>query len=144
MKLVVLGSGTSIPHPLRASAAFWLEIGNQRFLLDCSAAAPHRMAQEQLDWLNLDAIWISHLHLDHCAGVAPFLFGIKWAPEINRRQKPLHILGCQGITALLKAIDESGNYRLFEQPFALEIREFAPNDMTREVEMPGGTRAQII
>ncbi len=71
MKLIVLGSGTSIPDPARSSAAYWLEMDNQTLLLDISADAPHRMAQEQLDWANLDAIWISHLHLDHCAGLAP-------------------------------------------------------------------------
>src|SRR5262245_47648851 len=144
MKLVVLGSGTSVPHPRRASAAFWLEIGNRSVLLDCSAAAPHRMAQENLDWLNLDTIWISHLHLDHCAGLAPFLFGIKWAPKIGRRQKPLQILGCEGINRLLRAIDDSGNYQLFEQPFPLQIHEFAPSAAAEEIELPGGIRGQLI
>src|SRR5436190_22053175 len=144
MKLVVLGSGTSVPHPRRASAAFWLEIDGRSVLLDCSADAPHRMAQENLDWVNLDAIWISHLHLDHCGGLAPFLFGIKWAPEIDRRKKPLHILGCEGITRLLKAIDESGNYKLFAQPFPVEIHEFPPTEAVREIEIPGGIAAQAV
>jgi len=144
MKLVVLGSGTSVPHPRRASSAFWLETSGGSLLLDCSADAPHRMAQENLDWINLDAIWISHLHLDHCAGLAPLLFGIKWTPGINRRQKPLKIFGCEGITKLLKAIDESSNYKLFEQPFPLEFHEFAPTEEPRQVEMLVGLSAQIL
>jgi hypothetical protein len=110
VKLVVLGSGTSVPHPRRASSAFWLETSSGSMLLDCSADAPHRMAQENLDWMNLDAIWISHLHLDHCAGLASLLFGFKWAPGIDRRQKPLKIFGCEGVTKFLQAIDESSNY----------------------------------
>lgn len=144
MKLVVLGSGTSVPHPRRAAAAFWLETASGSILLDCSADAPHRMAQENVDWMNLDAIWISHLHLDHCAGLAPLLFGMKWAPGINRRQKPLKIFGCEGVTRLLQAIDESSNYKLFEQPFPLEFHEFAPTEKPRTVEMPAGLGAQII
>lgn len=144
MQLVVLGSGTSVPHPRRASSAFWLETDSGAILLDCSADAPHRMAQENIDWVNLDAIWISHLHLDHCAGLAPLLFGIRWAPGINRRQKPLKIFGCEGITTLLKAIDESSNYKLFEQPFPLEFHEFAPTEKPRTVEMLAGLGAQIV
>ena len=144
MKLVVLGSGTSVPHPRRAAAAFWLETASSSILLDCSADAPHRMAQENLDWMNLDAIWISHLHLDHCAGLASLLFGIKWAPGINRRQKPLKVFGCEGTTRLLKAIDESSNYKLFEQPFPLEFHEFAPTEKLRPVEMLAGLDTQII
>src|SRR4051812_49309156 len=144
MKLVVLGSGTSVPHPERASAGFWLETKAGTILLDCSADAPHRMAQEQLDWTNLDAIWISHLHLDHCAGLAPLLFGIKWAPGINERRKPLQIFGCQGITHLLNAINEAHNYKLFEQPFAVELHEFRPTEHACPVEMLAGIQAQII
>ena len=143
MKLVVLGSGTSVLHPRRASAAFWLETTAGSLLLDCSADAPHRMAQENLDWANLDAIWISHLHLDHCAGVAPFLFGIKWTPGIDRRKKPLRIFGCEGIQKLLNAIDETNNYGLFEQPFPLEFHEFAPPESRQPVEILDGLSAEI-
>src|SRR3954466_15095443 len=128
MQLIVLGSGTSVFHPRRASAGFWLQTEAGSILLDCSADTPHRMAQENLDWVNLDAIWISHLHLDHCAGLAPFLFGIKWAPSINQRTKPLRIFGCEGIGKLLKAIDDAHGYKLFEQPFAVEIHEISATE----------------
>jgi ribonuclease BN (tRNA processing enzyme) len=137
MQLVVLGSGTSVFHPRRAAAGFWLETENGSILLDCSGDAPHRMAQENLDWINLDAIWISHLHLDHCAGLAPFLFGMKWAPGIDRRTKPLRIFGCQGIQKLLTAIDESHNYKLFQQRFAIEIQEIAPCETANSFEITG-------
>ncbi len=123
MKLVVLGSGTSIPHPERSAAAFWLETESGSVLLDCSADAPHRMAAERVDWPNLDAVWISHLHLDHCGGLAPLLFGLKWAPQTRARRKPLTIYGCVGLARILTAINDANNYRLFELPFAVEIKE---------------------
>lgn len=123
MKLVVLGSGTSVPHPQRTAAAFWLEVSSGLVLLDCSADATHRMAEEQVDWPNLDAVWISHLHLDHCGGLASFLFGLRWAPQTQARQKPLRIFGCQGTGNFLRAIDESNHYRLFEQAFPIDLRE---------------------
>jgi len=136
MKLVVLGSGTSVPHPQRASAAFWLETDAGSVLLDCSADAAHRMAAENLDWPNLDAVWISHLHLDHCGGLASLLFGLKWAPQTVKRQKPLKIFGCEGIKKLLRAIDDSNNYGLFAQPFPIELHEVLAGDGDFEV-LPG-------
>lgn len=126
MKLIILGSGTSVPHPERASAAHWVETTNGTLLLDISADAPRRMAQEGLDWPNLDAIWISHFHLDHVGGLAPFLFSTKWAPQTQSRSKPLRIFGPQGLRGIIDAVNDSNNYRLFEQSFDVEIVEVAP------------------
>lgn len=123
MKLIILGSGTSVPHPRRASAANWLETGSGSLLLDASGDAPHRMAQESLDWPALDSIWVSHFHLDHLGGLAPFLFGLKWAPQVRARTRPLKVVGPVGIKRLLKTFDQSSHYRLFEQSFLIEVIE---------------------
>ena len=125
MRLVVLGSGTSVPHPQRAAAGFWLETETGSLLLDCGADTAHRMATENLDWPNLDAVWISHLHLDHCGGLASFLFGTKHAPQTQSRQKPLRIFGCPGIGKWLSAVDYANDYGLFDQPFPVELREIS-------------------
>ncbi|HYX26928.1 MAG TPA: ribonuclease Z [Pyrinomonadaceae bacterium] len=144
MQLIVLGSGTSVFHAQRAAAGFWLQTELGSILLDCSADAPHRMAQENLDWSNLDTIWISHLHLDHCAGLAPFLFGLKWAKDIDKRSKPLRIVGCVGIRKLLEAIDASHHYKLFEQLFEIEIEEVESTREARSVQLLGGLQAKTI
>ena len=127
MKLTILGSGTSVPHPERASPAHWLETPNGTILLDISADASHRMAEEALDWTNLDAIWISHFHLDHMGGLAPFLFGVKWAPQTQSRTKPLRIFGHEGLRNIIETVSESNDYGLLEQPFPVEIVEVTAN-----------------
>lgn len=126
MKFIVLGSGSSVPHRQRSSSAYWLETAVGAILLDFAASAIHRIAQEKLDWINLDAIWISHFHLDHCGGLAPFLFGTKYAPETQNRTKPLKIYGAKGLKKLLEAFDAANDYKLFAQPFPLEITEVEP------------------
>lgn len=123
MKFIVLGSGSSVPHPQRSSSGYWLETESGSLLLDCSASAIQRMAQENLDWANLDAIWISHFHLDHVGGLAPFLFATKYAPQTQSRTKSLKIFGAEGLRKLLESFDKAGNYKLFNQPFPIEIIE---------------------
>jgi ribonuclease BN (tRNA processing enzyme) len=125
MKLTVLGSGTSEPHASRTSSAYWLDTSGGSLLLDCSASAIHRMAAEKLDWPNLDAIWISHFHLDHVGGLAPFLFGVKHAREMRSRTKPLRIFGPSGLKRIVDGFDAVNNYRLFEQRFPVEVIEVA-------------------
>jgi len=128
MQLTVLGSGTSVPDTRRSSSAHWLEAAGGEMLLDISADAVHRAAQEGLDWAGLDAVWVSHFHLDHVGGLAPFLFGTKYAPRTQARRKPLYVYGPRGTERLLRAFDEAGDYELFQQPFPLEIREVSPGE----------------
>ena len=93
MKLTVLGSGTNVPHPKRSASGYWLETAAGTILLDCGPAAPLRMAQEGLNWAELDAIWISHFHLDHCGGLAPVLAGTKYAAETRNADAFLSRMG---------------------------------------------------
>jgi ribonuclease BN (tRNA processing enzyme) len=128
MKLIVLGSGTSVPHATRAAAGYWLETESGTVLLDISADTPHRMASEELDWVNIDAIWLSHFHLDHIGGLAPFLFGTRGAPQTQQRRHPLKVYGPVGFIKILEEIDQANDYRLLRQPFPVELKEVEPGE----------------
>ncbi len=126
MKFTVLGSGTTVPHAERSSSGYWLETAKGSLMLDFSASVVHRIAQEKLDWANLDAIWISHFHLDHIGGLAPFLFGTKYAPQTQERRKSLKIFGPEGLKDLLEKFKDAVKFDFLEQPFPLEIMEIKP------------------
>lgn len=139
MKLTVLGSGTTVPHKERAASAYFLQTDGGLLLLDAGAECAYRMAQENLDWHALDAVWISHFHLDHTGGLAAILFSMKHAPQTKSRGKPLTIFGGRGLKHLLEAFDHAGNYKLFRQAFPVEVREVATH---AEFEILHGLRAQ--
>jgi ribonuclease BN (tRNA processing enzyme) len=97
------------------------------------------MAQEGCDWANLDAIWISHFHLDHCGGLAPFLFGTKYAAETQSRTKPIRIYGPPGLAKLIATFDSACDYGILDQPFPTEIIEI---EAGKEFDILDGVRAK--
>ena len=134
--MVVLGSGTAEPHPERSSSAYWLETSGGSVLLDCAPTAMFRMAQENLAWANVGAIWISHFHLDHVGGLAPLLFAMRHARDTQERVEPLRVFGAAGLEKLISEFDRAGEYKLFKQPFPLEVVEVEPLE-TFDI-LPGG------
>jgi len=138
MKLVVLGSGSTVPHPQRSSSAYWLETSGGNILLDCSATAPHQMAKFGVDWPNLDAIWISHFHMDHVGGLGPLFAGTKHAPEMRERKNPLTIYGPKGTERLFDGISSARDYKLREQPFPVKVIEI---DQAEKFEIVPGVEA---
>ncbi|MBV9216914.1 MAG: ribonuclease Z [Acidobacteria bacterium] len=121
MRLTVIGSGTTVPHPRRTSSGYWLETGDGNLLLDCSAGIQFRMAAIGIDWSAVDAIWISHFHLDHIGGLAPYLQSLKVAPECKTREAPLRIFGPVGLDAWCARMNAVNDYQLLNQPFPIGI-----------------------
>ncbi len=77
MELTLLGTGTCSPVPERTPACYFLKAGARRFLIDPGPGAVNRLAQAGIDPFSVDAIFISHMHPDHCADLVPWLFSYK-------------------------------------------------------------------
>ena len=71
MKAVMLGTGTSFPDPNRVQSGILIEEGNHRILLDIGSGVLHRLTQLEFDIKTINAVFISHFHVDHCADFLP-------------------------------------------------------------------------
>ncbi|HEY0724924.1 MAG TPA: ribonuclease Z [Pyrinomonadaceae bacterium] len=109
-------------------------------MLDAGPDSTHRMAKENLDWPNLDAIWISHFHLDHCGGLPTLLFSFRHAPQTQSRTKHLSVFGPKGLRELIHAFAQTNNYKLLDQPFPVEVVEV---DQASDLEMLRGVTARV-
>jgi len=73
MKLTVVGSSPAWPNPGGAQSGYIVE-GPGRLLLDCGPGVLARL-REQDGWPRVDAIAITHFHLDHWGDLVPWVWG---------------------------------------------------------------------
>jgi ribonuclease BN (tRNA processing enzyme) len=73
MKLNVVGCSPAWPNPGGAQSGYIVE-GPGRLLLDCGPGVLARL-REQDDWPRVDAIAITHFHLDHWGDLVPWVWG---------------------------------------------------------------------
>jgi ribonuclease BN (tRNA processing enzyme) len=79
MKLTVVGCSPAWPNPGGAQSGYMLE-GPQRLLLDCGPGVLARLRNgfSQNGWPKMDAIAITHFHLDHWGDLVPWVWGTMW------------------------------------------------------------------
>lgn len=93
MIVVPLGVASATPTAVRhlPSVALWRE--GSVFLFDCGENAQMRMLQAGIKRSKIEAIFISHFDVDHFSG----LLGLLATLQLQRRDKPLSIVGPKGI-----------------------------------------------
>jgi ribonuclease BN (tRNA processing enzyme) len=79
MKLTVVGCSPAWPNPGGAQSGYLLE-GPGRLLLDCGPGVLARLRSNNgtSGWPHLDAIAITHFHLDHWGDLVPWVWGTMW------------------------------------------------------------------
>ncbi|MBI2985233.1 MAG: MBL fold metallo-hydrolase [Deltaproteobacteria bacterium] len=104
MKLHILGCGDAFGSGGRNNSGYLVEAGDRIFLLDCGPATLPAMKRAGFDTRRLDAIFLSHLHGDHCGGL-PFFF-LEYLYE-KPRAKPLHVAGPAGSEERVRGLFQS-------------------------------------
>ena len=93
MKLHILGCGDAFGSGGRNHSGYLVETDERLFLLDCGPTTLLAMKRAGFDPARLDAVFISHLHGDHFAGL-PFFF-TDYLHE-HPRASPLRVAGPPG------------------------------------------------
>ncbi len=88
MKLTVLGCYGPYPPPGGCCSGYLLQEENCNMLIDCGNGVLSRL-QEHLDYQDLDAVIISHLHPDHFSDVMIMRYGLQMAFDHGLRSEPL-------------------------------------------------------
>ncbi len=113
MRLTILGCNGTYPTPGRPSSGYLIESDSAIVWLDCGTGTFANL-QEHIDPTRLDAIVISHEHVDHCVDVLPYAYARRYGhpdlppvpvfapPSVPQRLEAL--IGRQG-SAVFDALD---------------------------------------
>lgn len=74
MRVHVVGCSPAWPNPGGAQSGYLVEEDGRRLLLDCGPGVLPRLRRLE-PWPRVDAIVITHFHLDHWGDVVPWAFG---------------------------------------------------------------------
>ena len=113
LSLFFAGTAGSVPTARRGLPALLLRAGGDRILFDCGEGTQQQLLRS-VGLPELDAIFVTHYHLDHWLG----LLGVLKTFDLRGRERPLSIYGPPGLKALLTAMRPAWGRVSF--PLALE------------------------
>lgn len=110
--VTVLGSGSAVPTPERNASGQLVSLGKQKLLIDCSEGTLVNMRKSGINPMQIDYVFISHLHGDHYFGLPGLITGM----HLMGRKTKLHVAGPPGlyeiISMQLKASETELRYEL--------------------------------
>jgi ribonuclease Z len=101
MNLIFLGTSSGVPTKSRNVSGVALRESKGRgwYLVDCGEGTQHQLLHTPLSVNDLKALFITHVHGDHCYGLP----GLLACAGMNGRKKPLKIVAPKGIKEWLLA-----------------------------------------
>ncbi len=96
-KIHILGCGSALPTLKHNASSQVVEIRNKLFMVDCGEGSQLQLRRSKISFNKLTAIFISHLHGDHCFGV----IGMISTLGLLGRTKPLHIYAHEDFEKIL-------------------------------------------
>jgi ribonuclease BN (tRNA processing enzyme) len=79
VKLTVIGCSPAWPNAGGAQSGYLVE-AEGRLLLDCGPGVLARLRELDEGWPRVDAVAITHFHLDHWGDLVPWIFGASFGP----------------------------------------------------------------
>ncbi|MCD2259328.1 ribonuclease Z [Psychroserpens luteolus] len=133
MKLRILGCYSATPLIHTNPTAQVLDIKNHTFLIDCGEGTQVELRRNKVKFGRIKHIFISHLHGDHCFGLA----GLISTFRLLTREADLHIYAPKGlkevITLQMKLSESWTNYKLIFHELSSKSSELIFEDDKVEV-----------
>ena len=98
LSITFLGTAGSIPTPERNTSAIAVKYDGKLFLFDCGEGTQRQMMKYKVGYGSLDAIFLTHLHLDHILGIYGLIETLRLT---SPNPKPIEIHAPKQLDSLL-------------------------------------------
>jgi ribonuclease BN (tRNA processing enzyme) len=122
MKVTVLGSNAGAPSLANPASGYLVQALDTRVWMDAGPGTFMRLAG-MMDPADLDAVAISHTHVDHCADLLGLFAYLAYG---HRNSEPILVLAPTGTRDHLAAFARAGEGHVFHD--VLDFHEVAPGD----------------
>jgi len=122
LSLFFAGTAGSVPTARRGLPATLLRAGGDRLLFDCGEGTQQQLLRS-VGLPELDAVFITHFHLDHWLGV----IGMVKSFDLRARDRELVLYGPPGLRGLIEAM----RFVLGRPGYPLRIEELEPHEEVR-------------
>ncbi len=89
MQLTVLGCAGTFPGPQSPCSGYLVEHDGFRLVLDLGSGALGNL-QRHIDVRDVDAIYLTHLHADHCIDLVAYYYARRYHPTGMLRSLPVY------------------------------------------------------
>ncbi|MCK6630191.1 MAG: MBL fold metallo-hydrolase [Anaerolineae bacterium] len=127
-ELIVLGSSSGLPTERRFAPGYALTAAGKLFLLDCGAPASTLLYRYQLDPVDVEAIFLSHWHMDHVASLGLFLS----QNRLLKRLAPLSVYGPRGTRGKVRRLLSDSFLLADELGYPLDLTNIECNEAYQE------------
>jgi ribonuclease BN (tRNA processing enzyme) len=125
IRMRVIGSSPSVQRPGRACSCYLLRTRDSSVLFDIGSGALGNL-HAAIDYPQLDAIVISHMHADHFLDLIPLRYGLKYGPLLRDGLMPVFLPpgGEAMLRQLTSAFPSEGPDDFLDEVFS--IHEYDP------------------
>ena len=125
MRVTFLGTGSAMPTGGRFQTGLLVESDGRRLLVDCGSGALHGLAATDVGYEDIDALLLTHHHLDHVSDLMPLLKA-RWLAGATEDSFP--IVGPPGTSDLVEGLFSVHAY--MQDRLDLDVREVEPGDLS--------------
>lgn len=139
MEIIILGSGTFVPELKRHCSGYLIKVRNKNLIFDFGRGTLDSLMNIGVEYYDIDKIFISHTHADHCSEIIALLqvfLDFVWTnfPKPNKQKlknKIIEIYGPRGIKKTIYLLLKAFSLNKYKCVDMIKIKELSDGDIVK-------------